>query len=225
MDLPWQGQSVRIELTVRKLFCDNHDCSRRIFTEPLPAIAARYARKTCRLADALLELVLLIGGEAAARIAKTFGLLVSPDALLQATSRASTPAVPIPRVLGVDDFAFKKGHTYGTILIDHERRCPVDLLPDREAATLEAWLQAHPGIQIVTRDRAEAFRTGITRGAPQAVQVADRWHLLKNLGDALEKLLTRRHRHLQQTQQHAEPAVPGEVFDKGRPSQACPHRQ
>lgn len=193
LDLPWQGQSVRIEIAARKFFCDNPDCPRRIFTEPLPGITRRYARKTSRLADALQELVLLVGGEAAARIAQTFGLLLSPDSLLKLAHKAPIFHPPSPRVLGVDDFAFRKGHTYGTILIDLERRCPIDLLPDRESKTVEAWLKAHPSVQIVSRDRAEAYRSAITTGAPQAIQVADRWHLLKNLGDALERLLIRLH--------------------------------
>lgn len=199
LDLPWQGQCVRIELTVRKLFCDNHDCPRRIFTEPLPGIAARYAHKTLRLGDALRELVLLAGGEAAARIARTFGLMVSPDALLEAIHRQAIPAAPTPRVLGIDDFAFRKGRRYGTILVDQERRCPIDLLPDREASSVAQWLKTHPGVQIVTRDRAEAYRNGITAGAPEALQVADRFHLLANLTQALQESLTPHRKHFRRT--------------------------
>jgi len=96
-----------------------------------------------------------------------------------------------PRVIGVDDFAFRRGRRYGTPLVDLERRCPIDLLPDREAETLAAWLKAHPDIKIVTRDRSKTYACGITEGAPAARQVADRWHLLKNLREALEKLLQR----------------------------------
>ena len=190
LDLPWQGQSVRIELTVRKLYCDKEECPRRVFTERLPEIVARYARKTDRLADALRELAFLAGGEAAARIARAFGLSISPDALLDSLQKP--PAIgsfPTPRVLGVDDFAFRKGRRYGTILVDLERRCPVDLLPDREAASLVTWLKAHPGVEVISRDRGGAYIEGATKGAPNAVQVADRFHLIKNLGDALERFL------------------------------------
>lgn len=191
LDLPWQGHGVRMEVTSRKFFCDNRECARRIFTEPLPSLAGRYARKTQRLADALRELTFLVGGEAAARIACAFGLLVSPDALLNSLKKAPPSAVSTPRVLGVDDFAFRKGRTYGTILLDMEKRRPIDLLPDREGATLKAWLLEHPGVQIVTRDRGATYIDAITAAAPHAQQVADRFHLLQNLAEAFTHWLAR----------------------------------
>jgi transposase len=192
-DLPWQGIPVRFVLAVRKFFCDNKECERRIFAETLPQVVQRYARKTVRLADALTELVYLVGGEAAARIARAFGLLVSPDTLLRHLRRLPVASAPTPRVLGVDDFAFRKGQRYGTILVDLERHCPIDLLPDREPESLVKWLHDHTGVEVISRDRGIAYIEGATKGAPNAVQVADRFHLIKNLGDALETFLLRQH--------------------------------
>jgi transposase len=192
-DLPWQGVSVKLELHTRRFRCHDDLCLRRIFCERLPQVVATYARKTVRLNDALRLIGFLIGGEAGARAAIRLGMSVSPDTLIRRVRQTVTPVMPTPRVLGVDDWAKRKGQSYGTILVDLERRRPVDLLPDRETGTLAAWLKAHPGIEVVTRDRSRAYAEGITGGAPHALQVADRFHILKNLSEALERLLTRQH--------------------------------
>jgi transposase len=192
-DLPWQGVSVKLELHTRRFRCHDDLCLRRIFCERLPQVVATYARKTVRLNDALRLIGFLIGGEAGARAAIRLGMSVSPDTLIRRVRQTVTPMMPTPRVLGVDDWAKRKGQSYGTILVDLERRRPVDLLPDREAETLAAWLKAHRGVEIITRDRSRAYAEGITDGAPQALQVADRFHILKNLSEALERLLARQH--------------------------------
>jgi transposase len=192
-DLPWQGVSVKLELHTRRSRYDNDLCPRRIFCERLPQVVATYARKTVRLNDALRLIGFLIGGEAGARAAVRLGMGVSPDTLIRCVRQTMSPAMPTPRVLGVDDWAKRKGQSYGTILVDLERRRPVDLLPDREAETLAAWLKAHTGVEIITRDRSRAYAEGITNGAPHTLQVADRFHILKNLSEALERLLTRQH--------------------------------
>ena len=197
-DLPWHGVAVKLELQTRRFRCQNSLCTRHIFCERLPSVAAHYARKTVRL-NAALELIgFALGGEAGARLARELGLTVSPDTLLRRLHRTSQDWPTTPRIVGVDDFAFKRGRRYGTLLVDLERHCPIDLLPDREAETLSAWLRAHPGIEIVTRDRSKTYACAITEGAPTAVQVADRWHLLNNLRETLEKSLKRQ---LQQKRQ------------------------
>ena len=134
---------------------------------------------------------LLVGGEPGARLAQKLGLRTSSDTLLRRTRQHTAAEPPTPRVLGVDDWAWKRGSCYGTILVDLERRRPVELLPNREAGTLTAWLQEHPGVQVVTRDRATYYADGITAGAPGALQVADRFHLVQNLREAVERVLQR----------------------------------
>lgn len=195
-DVPWHGVSVRLRLQARRFFCDNANCSRAIFTEPLPGVAERYARRTLRLQEAFQLIGLIVGGEAGARLAQELGMCSSPDTLLRLLRRATISDRSTPRVLGVDDWAFRKGQHYGTILCDLEQRRVVDLLPDRQAATLAAWLKEHPGVEIITRDRSPLYAEGAATGAPEAVQVADRWHLLKNLRETMERLLSRHHKSL-----------------------------
>jgi transposase len=211
-DLPWHGVAVTLVLYTRRFRCQDSLCKQRIFCERLPRVVAHYARKTVRL-NAALELIgFAIGGESGARLARKLGLTVSPDTLLRRLRQTAHKESATPRIIGVDDFAFRRGQRYGTLLVDLERRCPIDLLPDREAETLSAWLRAHPGIEIVTRDRSKTYACALTEGTPAAVQVADRWHLLKNLREALEKLLKRQ---LQQKRQRPKqrfcPSVVNEI--------------
>jgi transposase len=195
-DLPWAAYRVRLQLHVRKWFCRNRHCPRRIFTERLPTVAAPWARRTLRLAQRLIALGVALGGTAGVRLGHAWDLAVSRNTLLRALRRRPLPALPTPRVLGVDDFALRKRQTYGTILVDLERRQPVALLPERTADTVAQWLQDHPGVEVIARDRSSAYAEGARHGAPAAIQVADRFHLLQNLRETLDEVFTTHHQAL-----------------------------
>lgn len=200
-DLPWQGVAVKICLSMRRFFCTNDLCARKIFAERLPIVAADFARRTLRLNESLTALAFALGGEAGRRLGEKLGFLISADTLLRRIRQSADRLPETPRVLGIDDFAFLKRHNYGTILIDLETREPVDLLPDRESKTVSEWLKAHPGVEIVSRDRSMQYAEGITLGAPEAEQVADRWHLLKNVMDVLKEFLNQHTADFQKARQ------------------------
>jgi transposase len=153
----------------------------------------RYARRTLRQERALETIGLALGGEAGQRTAGKLGIQVSADTLLRRVRSIPDSGMQTVRALGVDDFAFRRGHRYGTILVDQEAHRPIELLPNREAATLRTWLQGHPEVEIITRDRSQAYAEAARSGAPQATQVADRFHLLGNLREAVERTLVKWH--------------------------------
>ncbi len=194
-DLPWEGIPVCVELQVRRFFCDDEECGQRIFTERLPNTVGRHGRRTCRLIDALGEITLALGGSAGSRLAEQLGILTSGSTLLRhLRQRASGHRGDGPRVLGIDDWAWRKGHRYGTILCDLERGKVIDLLPDRSRESTSQWLLSHPGAEIISRDRASLYAQAATEAAPNALQVADRWHLLRNVSEALTSALSPHHR-------------------------------
>ncbi|MEM7372834.1 MAG: ISL3 family transposase [Bacteroidota bacterium] len=189
MDAPWAFRRVRIRLRARRFYCRNDECEQKMFTERFDKEIFPYARRTQRVNDCLEMIGFSCGGKVGADLSHIQGIAVSPSTMLRIIFRSSTIGFDTPRVLGVDEWAFRKGHSYGTILVDLEKRKPIDLLPEKSAESFKDWLNNHPGVEIISRDRAGCYAEGAKEGAPDAIQIADRWHLLKNMGEVIERIL------------------------------------
>lgn len=191
-----QGTPVEFDMTVRRFRCCTENCPQRIFSERFPKTMRHYARETQRRNAVLEKAAFALGGKPAERITHVLGMPTSDSTLLRRIRRVPCGSDDAAKVIGIDDFAFKKGNTYGTIIVNHQNGRPMDMLPDREAQTVEKWTRDHPEIEIVTRDRSGAYKVGIDAGAPQAVQVADRFHLIVNAREALQRVVEMENRSL-----------------------------
>ncbi len=219
-DLPWASSNVRLRLYVRRFKCSNPDCARTIFAERLDPLVPASARRTRRFTLQLLHLAMQLVSEAAAPLLTAMGMPASASTLLRLQRRASLPTHPTPRVIGVDEFALRKGRRYGTLIVDLERRQPIEMLPDKKAETLALWLKQYPEVEVISRDRDGAFAEAAALGAPQAIQVADRFHLTQNLGDALQRFLARHPAALRAAAQEPTDRNTAEAQGEGGPTEA-----
>ena len=188
-DLPIQGRSVQLKLHVGRWRCRNPICQRKIFCQSLPAVTGKYSQETKRFEEVAQVIGHALGGRAGERLSGRLGLRISDDTLLRRVKQAAQARPPSKRipVLGVDDWAWRKGYRrYGAIFVDLKRRKVADLLPECSAVAVEQWLRQHPEVKIISRDRQGSLAEGGRRGAPAARQVADRFHLVQNLQQAVQ---------------------------------------
>ena len=223
IDLPASGVRLRLQLRVRRFRCRQRSCAQSIFCERLQTLTQPYARSTRSHFTTLQTLGLALSGNGGARIAAQLSMPTSASTMLRRVHAANEPPSRNVRVLGVDDWALRKGQRYGTVLCDLERGCPIDLLADRSAETLAAWLRRHPEIEIVSRDRGGIYAEGAAMGAPQAQQVADRFHLLQNVTNVLRRVLDRHFQDLKLACERAEDenAAPISAQQGQAPSNPC----
>ena len=229
-DLPISDHRVQLVLTLKRYRCLNPACPKKTFVESHSDFLPKYAQRTDRLTHALQAIAFACGGEAGAQLATHLRMRISADTLLRLIRHYSFSETATPRILGVDDFALRRGQRYGTILIDLEKHCPVDLFEGRSAERLTKWLQDHPGSECIIRDRSTEYSRGIAESGSKAQQIVDRWHLLRNLREVLERILSRLYPQLKELpitpamQSLAVPILPKRKKTTGELAQQEAHR-
>lgn len=213
-DLPTSGHPVLLILQVRRFICMKSTCPQKIFVERLPELCQPHAQRTLRLQEALSQLGLLMGGQAGAQLGGELGICGSRDTILRLVRRHPLPNGPVPRIIGLDDWSWKRRLRYGTLICDLERSVPIDVLPDRSVETVAGWLAAHPTVELVSRDGSSEYASAIKKGAPQARQVSDRWHVTKNLAGCVSVVLAKL---LTEIRRAAQPTFPKEGETQSQP--------
>lgn len=173
------------------VFCQESTCIRKIFAERFPSLTLPRVKFTRRLQETLRQMGFALGGEAGARLGRQLSIPGSSDTLLRLVKQTELPVASSPRVVGIDEWSWKRRLRYGTLICDLESSNPIDVLPDRSVETVSAWFENHPTVEIVSRDRSSQYAAGISKGAPQALQVADLWHIGKNLAESISTVLAR----------------------------------
>ncbi len=228
-DIAFGGRHLLLKLRVRKWICREASCSQRIFAERFPGLVRRYARMTDRLIEALQSVGVTTNGADAARILSSLGIPTTAKTIIRHVLHLPLPSEGSIYKIGIDEWAWKKGHRYGTILVDLEKRRVVQLLADRSVETSKTWLSKHPEIDLVSRDRGKIFRQAATEGVPQAQQVVDRFHLQKNFAEALEKFFREQERALKKVTRRstgkAHPTTRRAVPEKVAQARRARHRQ
>jgi transposase len=212
-DTPIGLFTVWLQLKVRRFRCDNQNCPQKTFAEQHPDLVGRRLRRTNRLLMNLTQIGLALAGAAGARLADKLAMTASASTILRLLHHLEAPPIVTPRIIGIDEWAFRKGVNYGTLIVDHETHKPIDLLPERHCEVVKQWLEKQPSVEMVTRDRAGEYREAITQALPEAIQIADRWHLFKNLREAIERHISRRYQVVRQLVVTSIRAEDGEQVD------------
>jgi transposase len=227
-DLPCVGHALRLVVTVRRLRCETADCPKRFFTERLERLARPYARISERLRELVTRVAHALGGRPGARLSRHMQVPLSGRTLIRRLLEGAQEPSVSPQVIGIDEWAWHRGHRYGTLIVDLERRRLCGMLPDRNAASTSEWLRAHPTIKVGARDRSGLYAEALANGAAPVRQVADRWHLVRNLRDGLEQVCESQRTHLQAELHAAAPAIaeasPPALPESAPPLGRCPPR-